>query len=496
MIPLVLPNNTRTPNNGMEGPTSARKRAPPLIDEDGWRKAWQIKFKYGKSNNMSVWLIDRLTKSVGGRWLDMEEGRFELEWVDTANAWYSERQRRSKFSQSTHLLYKALQAAFPNIQEEGSEKSKHIFIKRSFKLPADLCNEVRQIVVGTGTKRECVPAMQAKPSVSMLQPNNRLVTPFPGTAQQDYRVDHLMKDFMNAVSQGEQPCDYSHNPQIVSLIPPPLVVSAWNTDVATEHSEGSNELVRPEPVPGTFTKHPLPPLPSQQQMSQQQLTSPPMSPIFTKDGGFNNNNCQEATFEQICEYAKQQLEIIHKWASEMPSFRELSSNDQKALLRSSAPELLVFSICSFSVQNNCVTDALLLDKNLVISRTNRQFETAIRSIVSYILDTVVQPVRSLMSNRYELSRLRRIILFNPSTKNIHHVLEDPAAVRALRKKEHILLQSHTNMTPGRFGELLLLLPPLTTSGNLFIEHLHLEKLVGDTFDNLIAAELLLAMGSG
>jgi len=74
MIPLVLP-NTRTPNNGMEGPSSARKRAPPLIDEDGWRKAWQIKFKYGKSNNMSVWLIDRLTKSVGGRWLDMVGGR-------------------------------------------------------------------------------------------------------------------------------------------------------------------------------------------------------------------------------------------------------------------------------------------------------------------------------------------------------------------------------------------------------------------------------------
>lgn len=484
MIPLALP-TSQIANNGMEAASSARKRAPSLIDEDGWRKAWQIKFKYGKSNNMSVWLIDRLTRSVGGRWLDMEEGRFELEWVDTANAWYSERQRRSKFSQSTHLLYKALQAAFPNIQEEGSEKSKHIFIKRSFKLPSDLCNEVRQIVVGTGTKRECV-TPQPKPSPSTLvQPNNRLVTPFPGTAPPDYRVDHLMKDFMQAVSQGEQPCDYSHSPHIVS---------AWNTDVATELSVSSSELIRPEPVPGTYTKHPLPP---QHQPMTSPLTSPPMSPqLFSKDTAFNNQNCQEATFEQICEYAKQQLEIVHKWASEMPSFRELSPNDQKALLRSSAPELLVFSICSFSVQNNCVTDALLLDKNLVISRTNRQFETAIRSIVSYILDTVVQPVRSLICNRYELSRLRRIILFNPSTKNIHHVLEEPAAVRALRKKEHILLQSHTNMTPGRFGELLLLLPPLTTSGNLFIEHLHLEKLVGDTFDNLIAAELLLAMGSG
>jgi len=46
------------------------------------------------------------------------------------------------------------------------------------------------------------------------------------------------------------------------------------------------------------------------------------------------------------------------------------------------------------------------------------------------------------------------------------------------------------------GELMLLLPPLTIAGNLFVEHLHLEKLVGDTFDNLVAAELLLAMGNG
>ena len=41
-----------------------------------------------------------------------EEGRFELEWIDTANAWYAERQRRSKCSQSTHLLYKAIQVHF------------------------------------------------------------------------------------------------------------------------------------------------------------------------------------------------------------------------------------------------------------------------------------------------------------------------------------------------------------------------------------------------
>ena len=57
-------------------------------------------------------------------------------------------------------------------------------------------------------------------------------------------------------------------------------------------------------------------------------------------------------------------------------------------------------------------------------------------------------------------------------------------------------QSLPNTPFYRIGELLLLLPPLTTAGNLFIEHLHLEKLVGDTFENLVAAELLVAMGSG
>jgi len=60
-------------------------------------------------------------------------------------------------------------------------------------------------------------------------------------------------------------------------------------------------------------------------------------------------------------------------------------------------------------------DNLLLDKALVISRTNRQFEAAIRNIVSFIIDTIVDPLKEILSDRYELSRLRRIILFNAST---------------------------------------------------------------------------------
>ena len=58
-------------------------------------------------------------------------------------------------------------------------------------------------------------------------------------------------------------------------------------------------------------------------------------------------------------------------------------------------------------------DYLLLDKDLVISRNGRQFEVAIRNIVSFIIDTIVNPLKEILSDRFELSRIRRIILFNP-----------------------------------------------------------------------------------
>jgi len=332
-------------------PANPLKRKPSEIsfDEDGWRKAWQIKFKYGKSNNLSVWLIDRLTRSEGGRWLNMENGRFELEWIDTANAWYAERQRRSKSSQSTHLLYKALQAAFPSIIEEASEKNKHIFVRRSFKLPEELCDEVRQIVIGTGTKHPATKTIQipvqpvplAQQNISpYLVDSSSVLLP---TAR--YKVpDNLMKDFMSAVSSSPSVRDSR------AVSPVTKLVSAWNMDLPTEAPppdclrNPSNSACPPHYPEGD--DDPV--------NSHMKIGSPPMSPGFLSKGASQHSVSHEATFEQICEYAKQQLEIIHKWASDMASFKSLSCNDQKALLTSSAPEILVFSICCFSVQKNAV----------------------------------------------------------------------------------------------------------------------------------------------
>ena len=75
---------------------------------------------------------------------------------------------------------------------------------------------------------------------------------------------------------------------------------------------------------------------------------------------------------------------------------------------------MLFNRYSPQLTNTSGPDNLLLDKDLVISRTNRQFEVAIRNIVSFIIDTIVDPLKEIKSDRYELSRLRRIILFNTS----------------------------------------------------------------------------------
>ena len=167
---------------------------------------------------------------------------------------------------------------------------------------------------------------------------------------------------------------------------------------------------------------------------------------------------------------------------------------------------MLFNRYSPQLTNTSGPDNLLLDKDLVISRTNRQFEVAIRNIVSFIIDTIVDPLKEIKSDRYELSRLRRIILFNTSkyflkyvrrcffffkigavffafftwqsllfwfqrklmlvyekvdtnktkqiisaTKSTHQNLKDPVEVRKLRKTEHLLLQKYTNKTPGRFA---------------------------------------------
>lgn len=68
-------------------------------------------------------------------------------------------------------------------------------------------------------------------------------------------------------------------------------------------------------------------------------------------------------------------------------------------------------------------------------------------------------------------------------------------VRHLRFQAHLLLEEATCEQRGRFGELLLMLPPLQSVAWQMVETLHLAQLLGEAkMDNLLQ-EMLLGEGA-
>lgn len=74
-------------------------------------------------------------------------------------------------------------------------------------------------------------------------------------------------------------------------------------------------------------------------------------------------------------------------------------------------------------------------------------------------------------------------------------LKSPQVVRHLRFQAHLLLEEATSEQRGRFGELLLILPPLQSVAWQMVETLHLAQLLGEArMDNLLQ-EMLLGEGT-
>lgn len=64
-------------------------------------------------------------------------------------------------------------------------------------------------------------------------------------------------------------------------------------------------------------------------------------------------------------------------------------------------------------------------------------------------------------------------------------------VRHLRFQAHLLLEEATCERRGRFGELLLILPPLQSVAWQMVETLHLAQLLGEARMDSLLQEMLL-----
>lgn len=74
-------------------------------------------------------------------------------------------------------------------------------------------------------------------------------------------------------------------------------------------------------------------------------------------------------------------------------------------------------------------------------------------------------------------------------------LKSSQVVRHLRFQAHLLLEEVTCEQRGRFGELLLVLPPLQSVAWQMVETLHLAQLLGEARMDSLLLEMLLGEGA-
>ncbi|KAK6477164.1 hepatocyte nuclear factor 4-beta-like [Huso huso] len=194
-----------------------------------------------------------------------------------------------------------------------------------------------------------------------------------------------------------------------------------------------------------------------------------------------------ASVTDVCESMKQQLLLLVEWAKHIPAFCKLPLDDRVALLRAHAGEHLILGVARRSLPYD---DILLLGNDFVILMSGPDPEVS--RVAARILDELVRPLRELDITDSEFACLKTIIFFDPDCPGVEQCL----VVKQLRFQAQILLEDSSSERRGRFGELLLLLPPLQSVAWQMVEQLQLARMVGAAQVDSLLQEMLLGGGVG
>uniref|UniRef100_A0AAY4E7F2 Hepatocyte nuclear factor 4-beta-like n=1 Tax=Denticeps clupeoides TaxID=299321 RepID=A0AAY4E7F2_9TELE len=189
----------------------------------------------------------------------------------------------------------------------------------------------------------------------------------------------------------------------------------------------------------------------------------------------------------VCESMKQQLLLLVEWAKRIPDFCELPVDDRVCLVIDSAPHLgggSAYSLCW-----NSHDDLPVTGNDFVIPVSGPELEVS--KVAARILEELVRPLRELDITDSEFACLKAIIFFAPDCPG----LESPQPVRRVRFQAQVLLDEATCEQRGRFGELLLMLPPLQSVAWQMVEQLQLARLLGEASVDSLLQEMLLGEGA-
>nr|CAH7730477.1 unnamed protein product [Callosobruchus chinensis] len=214
-------------------------------------------------------------------------------------------------------------------------------------------------------------------------------------------------------------------------------------------------------------------------LSRQQMGSTPVN-------DYDLSNRQLASINDVCDSMKQQLLILVEWAKYIPAFTELQLDDQVALLRAHAGEHLLLGLARRSMH---LKDVLLLGNNCII--TKQCPDLSIARVGARIMDELVKPMTEVQIDDTEFACLKAIVFFDPNARG----LSEPSRIKALRYQIQINLEDYISDrqydSRGRFGELLLTLPPLQSITWQMIEQIQFAKLFGMAHIDSLLQEMLL-----
>ncbi|XP_050305979.1 hepatocyte nuclear factor 4-gamma isoform X4 [Anthonomus grandis grandis] len=207
---------------------------------------------------------------------------------------------------------------------------------------------------------------------------------------------------------------------------------------------------------------------------------------------------QQANLNDICDSMKQQLLILVEWAKYIPAFTELQLDDQVALLRAHAGEHLLLGLARRSMH---LKDVLLLGNNCIITKQGPVYpmgdhsaDLSIARVGSRIMDELVKPMTEVQIDDTEFACLKAIVFFDPNAKG----LSNSDRIKQLRFQIQINLEDYISDrqydSRGRFGELLLTLPPLQSITWQMIEQIQFAKLFGVAHIDSLLQEMLLGGG--
>uniref|UniRef100_A0A5S6QDC8 Nuclear receptor domain-containing protein n=1 Tax=Trichuris muris TaxID=70415 RepID=A0A5S6QDC8_TRIMR len=223
------------------------------------------------------------------------------------------------------------------------------------------------------------------------------------------------------------------------------------------------------------------------------VPSPIRATVITNASNANSEKSDKATnklatLTDIADAIKQQLLLLIEWAKSLPTFHSLALEDQIVLLRSYAAEHLLLSVARRSIPYR---DILLLNNDAFIPRSYSSQLHDINQVIYRVLDELVEPMRELNADDTEYACLKALLFFNPNT----HGLKSNKEIKDVRQKVLLGLQAYCNRNDKngslRFGNLLLLLPPLQAMSQQFIEDLQLVTIFGICRVDKLLDELLL-----